>query len=283
MNLKDQYLEYFRNGISSTINEGKSYNDERKASNLVNKKMKELYDLLKDESIESDINKTLMLNYTYYVVMLEARNSVWPYDNMSFSRRIGEIWEPFCKIPFSFNSYTKFYKPPTFKDFKTQFDNSVVDKFIKKFNLTIEGINELKNVVNKVWSFSESGAINLKEDLHFEHGGKKYVVDFKSGFASNEKGNLNRLLLVAKIYSELEYPCLLFVRQEENNNNYLKVIENSGLWKVYRSDEVYEKIFELTGINLKEWMDINIDWKNDISAEFKNYLETNKLIQYLTW
>lgn len=282
MNLKDQYLEYFRNGISSTINEGKSYNDKKEASKLVNKKMKELYDLLKDETIESDINKTLMLNYTYYVVMLEARNSVWPYDNMSFSRRIGEIWEPFCKIPFSFNSYTKFYNPPTFEDFKTKFDKSVVDKFIEEFNLTIEGINELKNVVNKIWSFSESGAINLKEDLHFEHCGKKYVVDFKSGFGSNEKGNVNRLLLVAKIYSELKYPCLLFVRQEENNS-YLKVIENSGLWKVYRSDEVYDKIFKLTSINLKEWMDINIDWKNDISVEFKNYLETNELIQYLTW
>lgn len=282
MNLKDQYLEYFRNGISSTINEGKLNNDKKEASKLVNKKMKELYDLLKDETIESDINKTLMLNYTYYVVMLEARNSVWPYDNMSFSRRIGEIWEPFCKIPFSFNSYTKFYNPPTFEDFKTKFDKSVVDKFIEEFNLTIEGINELKNVVNKIWSFSESGAINLKEDLHFEHGGKKYVVDFKSGFGSNEKGNVNRLLLVAKIYSELKYPCLLFVRQEENNN-YLKVIENSGLWKVYRSDEVYDKIFKLTSINLKEWMDINIDWKNDISVEFKNYLETNELIQYLTW
>lgn len=282
MNLKDQYLEYFRNGISSTINEGKSYDDQKEASKLVNKKMKELYDLLKDESIESDINKTLMLNYTYYVVMLEARNSVWPYDNMSFSRRIGEIWEPFCKIPFSFNSYTKFYNPPTFEKFKTKFDKSVVDKFIEEFNLTIEGINELKNVVNKVWSFSESGAINLKEDLHFEHGGTKYVVDFKSGFGSNEKGNVNRLLLVAKIYSELKYPCLLFVRQKENNS-YLNVIENSRLWEVYRSDEVYEKIFKLTSINLKEWMDINIDWKNDISVEFKNYLETNKLIQYLTW
>lgn len=282
MNLKDQYLEYFRNGISSTINEGKSYDDQKEASKLVNKKMKELYDLLKDKSIESDINKTLMLNYTYYVVMLEARNSVWPYDNMSFSRRIGEIWEPFCKIPFSFNSYTKFYNPPTFEEFKTKFDKSVVDKFIEEFNLTIEGINELKNVVNKVWSFSESGAINLKEDLHFEHGGTKYVVDFKSGFGSNEKGNVNRLLLVAKIYSELKYPCLLFVRQKENNS-YLNVIENSRLWEVYRSDEVYEKIFKLTSINLKEWMDINIDWKNDISVEFKNYLETNRLIQYLTW
>ena len=94
--------------------------------------------------------------------------------------------------------------------------------------------------------------------------------------------DVNRLLLVAKIYSELKYPCLLFVRQKENNS-YLNVIENSRLWEVYRSDEVYEKIFKLTSINLKEWMDINIDWKNDISVEFKNYLETNKLIQYLTW
>src|SRR5947209_20142007 len=36
---------------------------------------------------------TLMITYVSYVVMLESRNEVWPYDYMAFSRRVGELWE----------------------------------------------------------------------------------------------------------------------------------------------------------------------------------------------
>lgn len=39
----------------------------------------------------------------------------------------------------------------------------------------------------------------------------------------------------------------------------------------------------MTGVNLRDWMDLNMDWQTDISAEFREYLEKNNLIQYLTW
>lgn len=32
--------------------------------------------------------------------MIDFRNSIWSYDYMAFSRRIGEIWKPFCKLCF---------------------------------------------------------------------------------------------------------------------------------------------------------------------------------------
>ncbi len=47
-------------------------------------------------------NQNYMITYTNDVVMLESRNSVWKYEYMSFSRRVGELWEPFCKLCFNY-------------------------------------------------------------------------------------------------------------------------------------------------------------------------------------
>ena len=44
----------------------------------------------------------LMVTYCNYVVMLEIRHSVWPYEYMAFSKRIGKLWEPFCKLAFEY-------------------------------------------------------------------------------------------------------------------------------------------------------------------------------------
>lgn len=51
---------------------------------------------------EKLLNEILMITYASYIVMLEYRNKVWEYDYMSFSRRIGELWETFCKLPFEY-------------------------------------------------------------------------------------------------------------------------------------------------------------------------------------
>lgn len=48
-------------------------------------------------SNEYVLDCVLHITYASYVVMLEFRNKVWPYEYMAFARRIGELWEPFCK------------------------------------------------------------------------------------------------------------------------------------------------------------------------------------------
>lgn len=77
-----------------------------------------------------------------------------------------------------------------------------------------------------------SGEIRLKFDLHFENGRNQFVVDCKSGFSSNDKGNPNSPLLVASIYKILEvrHKYLIFVSSpEEQNNYYLLTLKKSGL------------------------------------------------------
>ena len=145
----------------------------------------------------------LMVTHASNIVMIESRNDVWPYEYMSFSRRIGELWEPFCKLCFDYpNRALTLFIPPLFSEVKQKLTDEIED-YVDALTIMEEQKRELKRYYNKVWGFVTSGEIKLELDLHFEQDGEKFVVDFKSGFGSNEKGNTNRLLLVATIYKSL--------------------------------------------------------------------------------
>lgn len=100
------------------------------------------------------------------------------------------------------------------------------------------------------------------------------------------KGNTNRLLLVASIYNSLGEieKTILFVRQpEDDNNHYLQTLKNSPYWDVYCANDGYAAMKRFTGFDMREWLDNNVDWKNDISSELREHLEKNDLLRYLTW
>ncbi len=286
MNSKHELLKYYRENIAEVIESALKLEKTSDRSSKVNKKMLDLLtSKIKAKGTESiTLEYVLMAHYTYYVVMLESRNIVWNYDYMSFSRRIGELWEPFCKLAFEYSiNEIDFYTPIKYEEYRSDLSTRV-NKFIDNLSISHEENIKLKEYLSTIWGLSESGAINLKEDLHFTKDSKNYVVDFKSGFSSNEKGNVNRLLQVAKIYSTMDYDCMIFVRQkEEDNNHYLQTLKNSPHWKVYCANDTYSKILDITGVDLKSWMSENMCWLDDITGEFKKYLESNNLSQYLTW
>lgn len=266
--------------------------DKRKRANYINRKINELRDeytnnILNSNKSDSDkLDNILLTAYVSYIVMLEYRNAVWEYEYMAFSRRIGEIWEPFCKIPFEFPvKELRIFKPPTFKKVQTDLKNEIKD-YVSSLKLSTQEKKQLLDYYKKQSLLIGSGNINLSLDLHFYQDEKYYHVDYKSGFSSNEKGNTNRLLMVASVYKDLSKnnKNLLFIRQpEENNNHYLQTLKNSGIWEVYCADEVYKQINKFTGFDMKNWMDNNMNWKEDISPDFKNFLENNDLLKYLTW
>ena len=67
------------------------------------------------------LNEVLMLTYASYIVMLEYRNKVWEYEYMAFARRVGELWEPFCKLAFVFPVKSlSIIDPPNFNDVQTR-------------------------------------------------------------------------------------------------------------------------------------------------------------------
>ena len=232
------------------------------------------------------LNEILMLTYASYIVMLEYRNKVWEYEYMAFARRIGELWEPFCKLAFDFSIKSlSLINPPNFDEVQTKIKNSATE-YIDSLDLNDEIKEELKRHYDIPWTMVDSGGIKLGLDLHFEQDGIHYNCDFKSGFSSNEKGNTNRLLLVASIYNflgEIE-KTILFVRQpEDENNHYLQTLKNSPYWDVYCADDGYTAMKEFTGFDMRKWLDENVDWQNDISDEFKQHLQQNNLLKYLTW
>ena len=120
----------------------------------------------------------------------------------------------------------------------------------------------------------------------FTLDGTPHIIDFKSGFGSNEKGNTLRLQTVGHAYKlwNPDTKLLLLVRQEQNNN-YLNVIKRSGLWDVRCGDEAYAAIDELTSSNVQALRSQVIDFQSDLSDEFWNDLSSHlsDMASYLQW
>lgn len=296
-NSKKELLAYFRDRGSESLAEirrtygSTQFKEQAGAINkaLVEAKESLIITLIQKADSEKWSNKeklecVLMITYCNYIVMLEYRNEVWPYEYMTFSRRVGELWEPFCKLCFlhPLNNVSLFV-PPLFSEVKAKLADEIRD-YIDKLNITAQQKAQLKKYYDKVWGLVTSGEIKLELDLHFVSGKDKFVVDFKSGFGSNEKGNTNRLLLVASIYKNLEenYRCLIFVRSAENNN-YFQTLKNSGIWEAFSGVEAYKKIKEYSGYDIKKWIDTNVSWDRDFQKETMKFFHKNKLDQYLIW
>lgn len=299
-NKKVELLSYYRSRADELISEVKQiypdteYKDRASAVNkglikarenllkiLVQKTEKENWDPVQI------LEGVLLTTYTNYIVMMESRNAMWPYEYMTFARRIGELWEPFCQLCWEYpiKKNINYFVPPLFMDVKGKLSKEI-ENFINKLKISNHEKKELKEYYNKVWTLVTSGEIKLELDLHFDDGQGKYVVDFKSGFRSNEKGNTNRLLIVASVYKILDegHKCLLFVRSvEERNNHYLQTLKRSGLWNVYCSQETYEQMKKFTGFDLATWLKKNVIWKKDFDTKMYSHLKQNDLVQYLEW
>ena len=297
---KSFLLEYFRHRVEQTrhINDGNSIQKPvRKKTDEISKALKESRETIIDQvelKAQSEnwsryeiIDSILMITYTNYVVKIDSRNELWPYNYMDFSRKIGELWEPFCALAWKYPVKTgiSFAIPPKFNDVKQQMTKELRDSIVG-LKISNEEIDEIIGHNERVWSLVTSGEIKLELDLHFTDGNTNYNVDFKSGFGSNEKGNMNRLLLVASIYEAINenHKCEIYVRaKEESNNRYLQTLKNSQLWSVYCGVEAYERMEEHTGFEMKKWINRNISWEDDFDRKTISHLLNNNLGTYLKW
>ena len=97
---------------------------------------------------------------------------------MAFARRIGELWEPFCKLAFEYpiNELT-IIDPPDFEKVQN-FIKSDTIKYIDSLELSSEIKADLKRYYAIPWTMVDSGGIKLDLDLHFEQNGVHYNCDF---------------------------------------------------------------------------------------------------------
>lgn len=235
---------------------------------------------------EEKVSAILAANYASYIAMLELRNEVWSYEYMAFSRRIGELWESFVRTVFDHApSGLTYFVPPLFADVRKGLKKEITE-YIAQLPISNEQRAELLEYYEKVWSLVDSGEINLELDLHFKLNGQHTNIDLKSGFGSNEKGNTNRLLMVATIYKNLEagYKNVLLVRApEDQNNHYFRTLRDSGVWEAYCGTDAYAQIQTFTGFDVNAWTKANIDWHNDFAADTLAHFRDNNLLSYLEW
>jgi hypothetical protein len=219
--------------------------------------------------VEQRGTAALLLQYCVTVVGLEYRHRVWPYEYMAFSRRIGELWEAFCCTAWTYpvNPNVKRIYAPDFADVR----NALLERIVRNIGLHAKS-TEIMSDASIL--FEIIGDINMKEDEVFTKDDIPYVIDFKSGFGSNEKGNMLRLLTVGRAYKIWDHrtQLMLLVRQDQNNN-YLNVLRRSRLWAVYTGSEAYKKIHEITGADIESVRNNVIDWRSDLSREFYSYLK----------
>ena len=200
---------------------------------------------------------------------------------MAFSRRVGELWEAFCRAAWDYPSR------PAVARIATPDFGAVRGAMFDRIKANIGSHARRDEIITDLdILFEIIGDINMKEDEVFSVDGVPHVIDFKSGFGSNEKGNMLRLQTVGKAYRIWNHQTrlLLLVRQEENNN-YLRVLRRLGLWEVHTGDAAYERISELTGARMQEIRKTVIDWPSDLSKELYDYLKNqpSDLTGYLVW
>ncbi|OQQ83006.1 hypothetical protein [Ligilactobacillus salivarius] len=299
---KKIYIKMYRDEVDNYISEKnfvkttekKEYKDQTRNINKLVSSIRSKFESNvlgnKEFNNKQIVDELLKIYYTSYIMMLEYRNKFWPYDNMAFSRRIGEFWEPLCKIPF-YHSLKKLqiFEPKTFSEIEIKHKEKM--KFlISNLISNVEEGNKVFNLYDEVWNYINSESIQLALDLHFIQDNIYYNIDYKSGFSSNEKGNTNRLLMVAGIDESLKdlfnekHKNILLVRQKEyENNHYLIRLKDSSKWEVFCGDDAYEKIKHFTGFDLKEWISSNVNWESDLSRDFYEYLHDKDLLRYLEW
>lgn len=223
----------------------------------------------------------LIVQYCCTVASLEYRHKVWAYEYMAFSRRIGELWEAFCSTAWTYPADKTVVRmaPPTFSDVR----QTLLDRITGNLGIHDKSVEIMTDVSTL---FEIVGDINMREDEVFKKREIPHVIDFKSGFGSNEKGNMLRLMTVGRAYKIWDHrtELMLLVRQEENNN-YLRVLRRSELWQVYTGRDTYQKIEEITGADIQSVRDEVIDWPADLSEGFYRYLKSQPtdLTSYLAW
>ncbi|MCC5641043.1 hypothetical protein LC593_35490 [Nostoc sp. CHAB 5844] len=290
---KQSLLREFRTSIAKDLDaicaSRKSDEDKAKEVNaLINSGLVSFKNQLLSLNILERGTAALTLQYCYTVIALESRHKVWPYEYMAFSRRIGEMWEDFCSVAweFSLNENMQRIHPPSFSDIKGVIKERLVD-VLGGLDKTLEGESLQAQALSDVDMLCDLvGDINMREDQVFQVFDVPHVVDFKSGFGSNEKGNTLRLEAVGRAYRawNKDTKLWLLVRQEVNNN-YLDTLRKGGLWEVYTGLEAYKKIDQVTDIPVSKMKSSLIDWENDLNSEFYAFLKKQRkdLTEYLIW
>lgn len=278
--LKRELLNLFAEKIKGPLKEIASGNQNfREKAKLVNSLVASTRQKIAKDLDAGSISKQdqlIILEYCTTVSNLEFRNSVWSYEYMSLSRRMGELWERFCKTAWEepVRKGIERVGAPSFDAVLSSIHNRIEPSVPEELK------PDFANLIGLI------DPINMIEDETFTVDKRLHVIDFKSGFGSNEKGNTLRLLAVGRAYKLFDPDTyLLFLVRQKAGNNYLNKIKASGLWEVHTGTDAYKKIDDLTGSSIHNIRSDLIDFENDLSKNFWTSLgsEIDEVKKYFEW
>lgn len=233
---------------------------------------------------QARLERVLSVELATIAANLDVRNRIWPYEYMAFSRRVGALWESLVRRCFEHAPREDFELAEAPGAFSTLYAERVSGLMA---DLQAAGGSELAERFRSISEFVDPSAVNLALDEHCRVGGVPYHIDLKLSFGSNEKGNCSRLMEVGRAYHgfvEGEQRCLVLVaRGEDATNHYFKKLANSGYWDARVGSKAYAHIHELTGFDLRAWIDAHVDWKALLSPETYEHFDEQDLLGYLEW
>ena len=143
---KNEWMVTFRDEADKILAVAFKQVDKKKRANIINNTIKQFsIDIIEKVkriaqnekwNNEELLNEILLITYVSYIVMLEYRNKVWSYEYMAFARRIGELWEPFCKLPFEYPvKKLTLIKSPDFKEVQAGIKKKTLE-YISSLDIT---------------------------------------------------------------------------------------------------------------------------------------------------
>ena len=224
----------------------------------------------------------VILRYCHAVVSLEYRHRVWPYNLIDLARRVGELWEAMCVLAWERSlceDVEIIEKPPEFANVRTEFLSNLWDR--------LRHHPDVDDIVESVDGFTERmDDISMKSDKLFLKAGVPHVIDFKFRFKPNEKGNRNRLSEVAWAYRKWDARSVMIIAVcQTDNNAYLDSLGRGGGWDIVTGRAAYERIGQLTGVDVLPLLDDTVDFRSDLSKEFLAYTDAHddNMSCYLDW
>jgi len=280
---KSTLLEQYRS-IYSTILSQDGAGDSKQKGKQSNLEHNNLLVRLNSQLIQDNepFHALLMNNYCCSLSMLETRHKLHPYVDIEFSRRIGELWEKFCKVslnnPFSRISESNPINISVFYD--------QLSKDMQPNSATASPKNTPQNTTFHLLK-DLLGDVDLTLDYSGKDANDQLIgIDFKSGFGSNEKGNTQRILQVGKIYQYIApHVQLKLVIRQNDNNNYLSKIENSGVWGVVTGRKSYAYLSKISGCDILSFVNNEVNFEADMDSAIYQDLgsKVKNRDRYLDW
>lgn len=278
-----EFHDRLKDSVARVAREPISHQEKaQKVNALVSEVKEQILPRLQTVPVEHRGESALLLQYCFSVAGLEYRHSVWPYEYMAFSRRIGELWEAFCSTAWDFPSNKNLERivAPDFNLVRSVLMSRLKDNIGADHPASKEMLADINTL------FEIIGEINMNEDEVCAVAKQPHIIDFKSGFGSNEKGNMLRLDAVGKAYRVWNSKTRLMLLVRQNiNNNYLEVLRKKGLWEVHTGSDAYDQMAAITGVDIQQIRARVISWGTDLSPSFLHHLknQATDLTTYLEW